>query len=105
MSTEVGWLLIAIGVGLALVSCAMLAASRVSAAGSTGTGSAFSCALLTAGVIVGVQWSVIAPDGPHVVSAVVLGLPAFLAGATVARLLKALRTARSHQRTRTGRRP
>ena len=105
MSTEVGWLLIAIGVGLALVSWAMLAASRMSAAGPTGTGNAASRALLTAGLIVGVQWSVIGPTGPKVVSALVLGLPAFLAGATVARLLKALRTASRHQRTRTGRHP
>ena len=43
------------------------------------------------GVITGVQWAVVSQTGPGVAWAVVLGLPAFLAGATVARLLAVLR--------------
>ena len=43
------------------------------------------------GVITGVQWAVLSQTGPGVAWAVVLWLPAFLAGATVTRLLSVLR--------------
>lgn len=43
-------------------------------------------ALLTAGLIVGVQWAVIAYGAPPLVIAAVLGVPALAAGAAVARL-------------------
>ena len=41
-------------------------------------------------MITGVQWAVVSQTGPAAVWVVVLGLPAFLAGATVVRLLAVL---------------
>src|SRR5687767_8300438 len=43
--------------------------------------------VLTAGVLVGVQWAALSLSGDPVVWAVALGLPALFAGTTVARLL------------------
>jgi hypothetical protein len=51
-----------------------------------------SCTSLATGLIVAAQWAVLGPVGSPPVW-VVLGLPAFLAGATVTRLLVAVRVA------------
>jgi hypothetical protein len=48
------------------------------------------CTSVSAGVIIGLQWAVVTQTGSTAVWAVVLGLPAVLAGATVARLLAVL---------------
>jgi hypothetical protein len=45
---------------------------------------------VTTGVILGVQWTAVAQTGSVAMWTLVLGLPAFLAGATVTRLLAVL---------------
>jgi hypothetical protein len=59
-----------------------------------GRASALAGATIATGVIVGVQWAILCPTGALWVSVLVLGLPAFLAGATVVRLLAVVRLAR-----------
>ena len=99
MSAETGWLLIAAGAGPVVVGMAMVgvAAPRAKrrrgravrpAAGLSG---ALTCTSVVCGVIAGVQWAILSQTGPGAAWAVVLWLPAFLAGATVTRLLAVLR--------------
>jgi len=97
MSAATGWVLIASGVALAVVGMAML---WVSAARATrrraraarplaGLPGALMCTSVVGGVITGVQWAVLSQTGPGAAWVAVLWLPAFLAAATVARLLAA----------------
>jgi hypothetical protein len=50
------------------------------------------------GLITGVQWVVVGQTGPGAVWLVVLGVPAFLAGATVVRLLAVVGIVRGRRR-------
>jgi hypothetical protein len=54
---------------------------------TSGRAWALAGATIATGVIAGVQWASLRPTGALWVSVLVLGLPAFLAGATVVRLL------------------
>jgi Na+-driven multidrug efflux pump len=56
--------------------------------------------LVTAAVIVGVQWAALFATGDPVVWAVVLGLPALFAGTTVARLFAVTEVIRTTGRVR-----
>ena len=108
MSAENSWLLIAAGVVSALVGIAMVSAAtarvgrgweravaRLRARSGRPSGGPrwgglsgwLICTSVATGVIIGVQCAVVTQTGPTAVWAVVLGLPAFLAGATVAQLL------------------
>jgi len=112
MSTENGWLLITAGVVLAVVGMAMVWASapRAERRGRAvhplrGLSGALTGTAVAGGVITGMQWAVVSQTGPAVAWAVVLGLPAFLAGATVIRLLRVLCVAHGRRRlVRTARR-
>ena len=107
MSAETGWLLIVAGTGLAVAGMAMLwvATARAkrrrrgrlvrSFAGRSGV---LTCTSVACGVITGVQWAVLGQTGPGVAWVVVLWLPAFLAGATAARLLVVLRIVHGRRR-------
>jgi cytochrome c biogenesis protein CcdA len=123
MTAQASWLLIAAGVVSALVGAAMMSATtapvgrrreraaarfRARSRGRSGgprwgeLSGAMTCTSVATGVIIGVQWAVVTQTGPTAVWAVVLGLPAFLAGATVARLLAvvyAVHRRRRHLRT------
>ena len=91
-------LLIAVGLLLAVVGTALLWASRPPGAGRrAGTrrpvtsrsgrwSGVLICAAVAGGLITGVQWAVVSQTAPAAVWALVLGLPGFLAGATVVRL-------------------
>jgi hypothetical protein len=61
---------------------------------TSGRAWALAGATIATGVIAGVQWASLRPTGALWVSVLVLGLPAFLAGATVVRLLAVVRPAR-----------
>lgn len=54
--------------------------------------------LITAAVVVGIQWGVLANIGAPIVWAVTLTVPALLAGATVSRLLAVTDVAPTHSR-------
>jgi hypothetical protein len=97
--------LIIAGVGLAVVGAVMLWAGRPPAGRCrgrtgrpTGMSGALTCAAVSAGVITGVEWVVVSQTDRAWVSVIVLALPAFLAGATVARLLAVVRTAHHRRR-------
>ena len=86
--------LIIAGVGLAVVGAVMMWAGRPPAGRRrdrtgwpTGVSGALTCAAVSAGLITGVEWAVVSLTDRAWVSVIVLALPAFLAGATVARLL------------------
>lgn len=105
MNIQTGWLLIAAGMMSVLVGMTMVSASqprdvvrRMSAARRlgrplVGLGGAVTCTSVASAVIVGVQWAVVSQAGSTVAWAVALGVPAFLAGTTVARLCVAMRIA------------
>ena len=89
-------LLIVVGVILAVVGAALLWASRPRAARrrrkrvprpASARSGALVCAAVAGGLITGVQWVVVSQNSPVATWIVVLGVPAFLAGATVVRLL------------------
>jgi hypothetical protein len=61
---------------------------------TSGRAWALAGATIATGVIAGVQWASLRPTGALWVSVLVLGLPAFLAGATVVRLLAVFRPTR-----------
>jgi len=97
--------LIAVGAVLAAVGLAMVSASGrkqrheprrrpTTAAPRAGRPGALTCTAVASGLITGGQWAVLSQTDPAagwaLVWLVVLGLPAFLAGATVARLLTIL---------------
>ena len=63
-----------------------------------GLAGALTCTSVACGVITGVQWAVLSQSGPGVAWAVVLWLPAFLAGATVTRLFAVLRIVHGRRR-------
>jgi hypothetical protein len=104
--------LITVGVVLVAVGLVMLWASPVRDSGGrrrprktvpalplrAALAGALVCTAMAGGVITGVQWAAIGPAGPAAVSAAVLGLPALLAGATVARLLALFRVVRGRRR-------
>ena len=103
-----GWLLIAIGVVLVVVvGVLMVWASgprhrrrRTRAASSRARlSTALLCAGATGGLIAGVQWAVLSQTGPAAWVAV-LGPPAFLAGASVTRLLLLVLDVARQQRRR-----
>ena len=93
------------GVGLAMVGIVTMWAGR-SRAGrrphrtsqSTGPCGALTCTVASAGVITTMEWAVISQTDQAWVWVVVLGLPAFLAGATAVRLLAAVRTVHTRRR-------
>jgi hypothetical protein len=109
-STKCWWLLITIGVALMDVGVAMVRASgprhrrrRTRTASSRARlSAALLCAAVTGGLITGMQWAVLSQTGPAAWVAV-LGPPAFLAGASVTRLLLlVLEVSRQrHRRART----
>lgn len=91
--------LIIAGIGLAVVGAVMVWAGRPRPARRRdrtspprGVSSALACAAVSAGVITGLEWVVLSHTDRTLVWVVVLGAPAFLAGATVARLLAVGRT-------------
>jgi hypothetical protein len=97
--------LIIAGVGLAAVGAVMIWAGRPQAGRrldrtgrTTGASGALTCAAVSAGVITGVEWAVVSQTDRAWVSMIVLVLPAFLAGATVARLLTVVRTIHAQRR-------
>jgi hypothetical protein len=108
MTAQISWLLIAAGGVSAMVGIAMVLSATTAPVGRGwgravarlrgpsggprwgGLSGALTCTSVATGVIIGVQWEVVTQTGPTAVWAVVLGLPAFLAGATVARLLAVL---------------
>jgi hypothetical protein len=112
VTADIGWLLITTGVvsmvlGGGMVSAAgrvrrqtrvVRMARRLRSGLWSGLGGLrrvagmLSCTSLATGMIVAAQWAVLVPAGSPQVW-VLLGLPAFLAGATVTRLLVALRVA------------
>jgi heme exporter protein D len=116
MSVNYGWPLITIGAismvaGLLLVRVSARlrrAARRPVARRATrrmrtcrptiGQAGALWCTSVTCGVITGMQWAVLTQSEPGAGWAVVLGMPAFLAGATVTRLLRLLRIAHGQRR-------
>jgi hypothetical protein len=61
---------------------------------ASGRAWALADATLATAVVAGVQWAILRPTGALWVSVLVLGLPAFLAGATVVRMLAVVRLAR-----------
>ena len=108
MTAQISWLLIAAGGVSALVGIAMVLSATTAPVGRGwgravarlrapsggprwgGLSGALTCTSVATGMIIGGQWEVVTQTGPTAVWAVVLGLPAFLAGATVARLLAVL---------------
>jgi hypothetical protein len=101
MTTGHGWPLIITGVVLVVVGGAMVWASGPRrgpvARPVAGLAGALTCTSVASGVITGVQWAVLSRSGPGVAWAVVLWLPAFLAGATVARLFAVFRSVRGRR--------
>ncbi len=106
----IGSSLVAVGGGLILVGLAMLwgSALRVRRPGSRrprlpiGPAGALMCTVLAGAVITCAQWAIVNGNWPAAMQAVVLGLPALLAGATVARLLAVVyvvHSRRHHVRT------
>jgi hypothetical protein len=106
MNPETSWLLIAAGAALAVLGMAMVWASTVQAKPHRGrpvrrcarpakalTGSLILCGVITAG-----QWAVLSHTAPGAAWALALWLPAFLAAATVTRLLTVLRAVRARRR-------
>jgi hypothetical protein len=113
MSAQTSWLLISTGAattvaGLAMLWCSAAQATQHrarSARPRAGLAGALTCTSVVCGLITGVQWAVLSQTGPGEVWAVVLSLPAFLAGATVARLLAVVRSVHGRRRqARAGRR-
>jgi hypothetical protein len=102
MNPEIAGLLITTGLVLVLAGSAMVWMSTrrtkqrqartvaQPARSPRGWAGALFCTSVATGVILGVQWTVVAQTGSVAVWALVLGLPAFLAGATVTRLLAVL---------------
>ena len=100
-------LLIVVGVVLAVVGAAMLWASRPRATRRrgvrvshpvSGRSGALVCAAVAGGLITGVQWVVVSQTSPAAAWLFVLGVPAFLAGATVVRLLAIIGIVRGRRR-------
>ena len=116
MSAQTSWLLIGTGAamtvaGLTILWCSAARArqhrarSARSARPRAGLARALTCTSVVCGLITGMQWAVLSQTGPGEAWAVVLSLPAFLAGATVARLLAVLRSVHGRRRqARAGRR-
>jgi hypothetical protein len=97
--------LIIAGLGLAAAGAVMMWAGRPQAGRRrdrrgqpTGASGALTCAAVSAGVITGVEWAVVSQTDRAWVSVIVLALPAFLAGATVARLLAVVRIIHGQRR-------
>jgi hypothetical protein len=109
MTTGYGWPLIITGVMLVVVGGAMVWASGPRrgpvARPVAGLAGALTCTSVASGVITGVQWAVLSQSGPGVAWAVVLWLPAFLAGATLTRLFAVLLIVHGRRRTLRGTRP
>jgi hypothetical protein len=106
MTTGYGWPLIITGVMLVVVGGAMVWASGPRrgpvARPVAGLAGALTCTSVASGVITGVQWAVLSQSGPGVAWAVVLWLPAFLAGATLTRLFAVLLIVHGRRRTLRG---
>lgn len=110
MSAGDGWLLISVGIASMLMGIAMLAMSRqrVDARriravhrhpqGSAELVGATLCTGAVATAIVGLQWAVAVHPGSFGLWAAVHGVPAFLAGASVARLCAVLWVVRDRRR-------
>jgi hypothetical protein len=97
--------LIVAGIGLAVVGIVMIWAGRPRAgrrqdraSRPTEASGALTCAAVSAGVITGVEWAVVSQTDRAWVWVIVLGLSAFLAGATVARLLAFARSVHGRRR-------
>ena len=91
-------LVVLAGVGLILVWSSGARAGRTIERGVASAGRRSSTAgrtLLIAALIVGVQWAVIAYDAPPAVMAGVLGVPALVAGAALARMFSVRELPRS----------
>jgi hypothetical protein len=110
MSADDGWLLISVGLAAVLMGIAMLARSRqrIDArriltlrwrprvpAELVG---ALTCTAAVAVAIVGLQWAVAVRPGSFALWTAVHGVPALLAGASVARLCVVERVVRNHKR-------
>jgi hypothetical protein len=87
-------LLIVVGLVLTVTGAGMLWASRPKAARRRRarvprpeSGRALVCAAVAGGLITGMQWTVVSQTGAAAAWVVVLGVPGFLAGAAVVRLL------------------
>lgn len=121
MSMATAWVLIISAAATMVVGLAMLWASttrtrpcrasaatpvaaRTSAATAARPGplagwwSALSCTAAAGGAITGAQWAVLGHTSTAAIWAVALGLPSFLAGATLTRLLVLLHATHQHRR-------
>jgi hypothetical protein len=100
MSAQTAWLLIVSGTALMFLGTAMLWAPRWARAVGpfAGWAGALTCMSVVCGLITGVQWAVLSHTSPGAAWAIALWLPAFLAAATVARLLTVLRLVRGRRR-------
>lgn len=107
MSANHGWLLISVGIASMMMGIAMLAvprqrvvARRISTLRrpSAEMVGALTCTAAVAVAIVGLQWVVAVHPGSVALWTTVHGVPAFLAGASVARLCAVARVVRTNRR-------
>jgi hypothetical protein len=107
MSANDGWLLISVGIASMLMGIAMLVMTRRRVVVrriptfrrlSAEMVGALTCTAAVAVAIVGLQWAVAVHPGSVELWTTVHGVPAFLAGASVARLCAVARVVRNDRR-------
>jgi hypothetical protein len=99
MNPTTAWVLIGSSAALVVAGTTMLWASSAlakrhrprAARPLAGPAGALTCTSVVCGVITGAQWAVLSQTGPGAAWLAVLWLPAFLAAATVVRLLALVR--------------
>jgi hypothetical protein len=112
MSATHGWSMIATGTALMLLGLAMTWASFARSGRrrarahrpAAGLSVALTCTSLGGGVIAAAEWLILSRTGPGAVWVAVLAVPAFLAAATVMRLLGVARTIHVRRQVRAVRR-
>lgn len=112
MSATHGWTLIATGAALIVLGLAMIWASFARAGRrrarahrlAAGLPVALMCTSLGGGVIAAAEWLILSRIGPGAAWVAVLAVPAFLAAATVTRLLVIARTIHMRHQMRAVRR-
>jgi hypothetical protein len=108
MSATVGWSLIATGAVLMIAGLAMVWASLARPARqrarahrmAAGLPGALTCTSFGAGVIAAAEWLILSQTRPGAAWLAVLAVPAFLAAATVTRVIVIARTVHVRQRAR-----